>query len=225
MPASLFSAGAIFIYKEVTVISDKFKSLTPDKQGRIINAALAEFARNGYERASTNEIVKEAGISKGSLFVYFNNKKELYLFLLDYAAKVINKIYGEVDWGETDVFERMKALGLAKFKTYKSHPQAFNFLKATAYEDSGVVKAEVRKLTNTLIAEGLEKGYKDIDRSKFCEDIDINKALDIISWTMLGFAEQKRDGVNSIDDVDLEILEEANSYFEILQRCFYKKEQ
>ncbi|MFO7882756.1 MAG: hypothetical protein R6U52_09490, partial [Kosmotogaceae bacterium] len=71
----------------------------------------------------------------------------------------------------------------------------------------------------------LEKGYKDIDRSKFREDIDINKALDIISWTMLGFAEQKRDEIGSIDDFDLEILEEANSYFEILQRCFYKEEQ
>lgn len=223
MRASLFSAGVIFICKEVKVISEKFKNLTPDKQERIINAALAEFARKGYERASTNEIVKEAGISKGSLFVYFNNKKELYLFLLDYAVKVINKIYGEVDWGETDVFERMKALGLAKFKTYKSHPQAFNFLKATAYEDADEVKAEVRKLTNTLIAEGLERGYKDIDRSKFREDIDIAKALDIISWTMLGFAEQKRGEIDSIDDFDLGILEEANSYFEILERCFYKE--
>ncbi len=58
----------------MTVISEKLKSLTLDKQERIINASLAEFARNGYERASTNEIVKEAGISKGSLFVYFNNK-------------------------------------------------------------------------------------------------------------------------------------------------------
>ncbi len=133
--------------------------LIPDKQERIINAALAEFARNGYERASTNEIVKEAGISKGSLFVYFNNKKELYLFLLDYTAKVINKIYSAVDWGETDVFERMKTLGLAKFKIYKSHPHAFNFLKATAYENAEEIKAEVRKLANTLIAEGLEKGY------------------------------------------------------------------
>jgi len=200
-------------------------SLTPDKQERIINAALTEFARKGYERASTNEIVRKAGISKGALFVYFNNKKELYLFLLDYAAKVINRIYNEVDWGETDVFERMKALGLAKFKTYKSYPHAFNFLKATAYEDADDVKTEVRNLANTLIAEGLEKGYKDIDRSKFRDDIDINKALDIISWTMLGFAEQKRDEVGSIDEVDVEILDEANSYFETLKRCFYKKEQ
>ncbi len=200
-------------------------SLNTDKQERIIEAALVEFARKGYERASTNEIVKEAAISKGSLFVYFNNKKELYLFLLDYAAKVINKIYSEVDWSETDVFKRMKALCMARYKIYKSYPHAFNFLKSTAYEGADEVKAEIQKLTSILIAEGFEKGYKDIDRSKFREDIDIKRALDIISWTMLGFAEQQRDRVGSIEDVDVTILDEENSYFEILQRCFYKEEQ
>lgn len=49
-------------------IYQKFNSLEAEKQERIINTALKEFARNGYDKASTNEIVKEAGISKGSLF-------------------------------------------------------------------------------------------------------------------------------------------------------------
>src|SRR5690554_2151180 len=71
---------------------------------RIINAALKEFARSGYEKASTNEIVQEAGIAKGSLFNYFNNKKELYFFILEYVAKVIERIYAEVDWEEADFF-------------------------------------------------------------------------------------------------------------------------
>lgn len=90
-----------------------------EKQERIINAALKEFARNGYGKASTNEIIKEAEIAKGSLFSYFNNKKELYLFLLDYVAEMIEKIYAEVDWNETEFFERMRQLGLVKFEIKK----------------------------------------------------------------------------------------------------------
>ncbi|NQD68578.1 TetR family transcriptional regulator, partial [Bacillus haikouensis] len=35
-----------------------------DKQERIINAAMQEFVKAGFEKASTNEIVKEAQISK-----------------------------------------------------------------------------------------------------------------------------------------------------------------
>ncbi|MDD3656837.1 MAG: TetR/AcrR family transcriptional regulator, partial [Atribacterota bacterium] len=60
----------------MAIIYSQFHSLESEKQERIINAALKEFARNGYGKASTNEIIKQAGISKGSLFNYFNNKKE-----------------------------------------------------------------------------------------------------------------------------------------------------
>lgn len=60
---------------EVNLLFSKFLNLNPEKQDRILNAALKEFAQKGYQNASTNEIVKEAGISKGLLFHYFNNKR------------------------------------------------------------------------------------------------------------------------------------------------------
>ena len=41
-----------------------FEQLESEKKSHIINAALKEFAKNGYEKASTNNIVKEARISK-----------------------------------------------------------------------------------------------------------------------------------------------------------------
>ncbi|GEM01866.1 regulatory protein, tetR family [Halolactibacillus halophilus] len=45
-----------------------FHNVEPDKQQRIIEAAMKHFAENGYKDASTNKIVKEAGIGKGMLF-------------------------------------------------------------------------------------------------------------------------------------------------------------
>ena len=207
----------------MAIIYQKFHSLEAEKQERVINAALKEFARNGYEKASTNEIVEEAGISKGSLFNYFNSKKELYLFLLDYVAEMIEKIYAQVDWNETDFFERMRQMGLVKFKIYKRFPQAFDFLKALAHEDAAEVKCEIRKMGKDLIESGLERGYQNIDWSKFREDIDREKMISIINWTMLGFAELYRDKVDSFGDVGVEVLSESDEYFDILKRCFYKK--
>ena len=61
----------------MVIIYLKFQSLETEKRERIINAALKEFAKNGYDKASTNDIVKEAEISKGSLFNYFNSKNEI----------------------------------------------------------------------------------------------------------------------------------------------------
>lgn len=207
------------------IINTKFCSLEPKKQERIINAALKEFARNGYEKASTNEIIKEAEISKGSLFSYFNSKKGLHLFLLDYVAEMLEKIYAEVDWTETDFFERMRQMGLVKFKIYKKFPQAFNFLKALAHEDAAEVKSEIKKIGKDLIARGLERGYQNIDWTKFREDIDREKMINIINWTMLSFAELHMNKVDSIDDVGMEVLSESDEYFDIMKRCFYKKEE
>jgi len=83
----------------------KFHSSDLEKQDRILNAALKEFAEKGYKNASTNQIVKDAGISKGLLFHYFNNKKDLYLFLYDHFIEIfVEQIKERVDWDEKDIF-------------------------------------------------------------------------------------------------------------------------
>ena len=68
-------------------MNDKFFDLKQEKQDRMINASLKIFSRGGYRHASTDEIVKEAGISKGLLFHYFGSKLGLYGFLFDYSAR------------------------------------------------------------------------------------------------------------------------------------------
>lgn len=202
----------------------QFDRLNPEKKERIINAALKEFAQNGYEKASTNEIIKEAEIAKGSLFNYFNSKKELYLFLLDYVTKIIEEIYSKVDWNETDLFERIRQTGFVKFEIYKKYPQAFDFMKRAAHEGATEVRTEIEALTKALISSGLERGYQNIDFSKFRTDLDLEKITKIINWTMLGFAEEQRDKIDSFQDVTEEVLGEWEMFSNILKLCFYKQE-
>jgi len=207
----------------VSVINTVFYSLENSKQERIINAALKEFARSGYEKASTNEIIKEAGISKGSLFNYFNSKEELYLFLFDYVVKIIDIVYDQVNWKENDFFERIKQLGFAKFKIYGKFPQAFDFLNAAAHEDAAEVKAKINKIEKAVLDKGLDKVYQNIDWTKFREDIELKKMINIINWTMLSFSEEQRNNVNHFEDVTMDVLKEWDGYFDILKQCFYKQ--
>ena len=65
-------------------MNEKFFDLKREKQDRMINAGLKVFAKSGYRHATTDDIVKEAGISKGLLFHYFTNKVGVYVFLMDY---------------------------------------------------------------------------------------------------------------------------------------------
>lgn len=64
-----------------------FSNLPPAKRQAIIDLALAEFAEHPYGIASLSRIVTRAGIAKGSIYQYFENKQDLYLFILDYAAQ------------------------------------------------------------------------------------------------------------------------------------------
>ena len=43
-----------------------------------MEAALGVFARHGYERATVDEIVREAGYSKGAFYVHFESKEDLF---------------------------------------------------------------------------------------------------------------------------------------------------
>ena len=58
--------------------TNKFEQLPEEKQSRIVNASISEFAEKNYETASMNTVVNQAGISKGSLFNYFKTKSVLY---------------------------------------------------------------------------------------------------------------------------------------------------
>lgn len=64
-------------------MNEKFHQLPEEKQLAIFNAAMEVFAQNDYKRASTDDIAAKAGISKGMLFYYFQNKRTLYLETYD----------------------------------------------------------------------------------------------------------------------------------------------
>lgn len=57
-----------------------FFNLNRKKRLRIIRAALTEFAEHGYQNANLDRIVSKAGIPKGSLYQYFENKEDFFIF-------------------------------------------------------------------------------------------------------------------------------------------------
>ncbi len=60
----------------------RFLKLDADKQRAILDAARTEFSECGFEAASQNRVIEAAGISKGALYYYFDDKNDLYLTVL-----------------------------------------------------------------------------------------------------------------------------------------------
>lgn len=203
----------------------KFEKLNTTKKTIIINAAIKTFEKNGFDKASTNEIVKQANISKGSLFNYFNNKKNLFLYLIDYSVQILEEMYEKIDLNETDLFKRIENVGFQKLKVQKTHPEIFDFLKSTVNETSIEVKPMIESKLSTLYEHGMQKIYSNIDYSKFRDDIDIEKATEILNWTMLGSGDKAMQQIETFEDISQfgdQYLKEWNAYAQILKRAFYK---
>ena len=82
-----------------------------------INAAIEVFSKYDYKHASTDLIAAKAGITKGSLFYYFHNKKELYLYLYDYIMDVMKEQLPDRDiLNITDFFELLEYAARQKAK-------------------------------------------------------------------------------------------------------------
>lgn len=60
-----------------------FFNLPEEKREKIFNAAVEEFAKHGLKNASTNRIVKNSGIAKGSFYQYFEDKQDVFMHMLD----------------------------------------------------------------------------------------------------------------------------------------------
>lgn len=199
-----------------------FKSLKVEKQERIINAAIKEFVQSGFDKASTNEIVKEAGISKGSLFNYFNNKKELYFYLIEHCVQVVEKIYDLIDLNEPDIFIRLEKLAFEKLEIQRKYPQVFDFLFSLTQEESDEVRNEIKQKIDSVFDQGIALVYEKIDYSKFRDDIDIQKAIEILTWTMRGFGEKAINQLSTMEEVGEEYLKEWEIYSKMLKDSFYK---
>lgn len=64
--------------------SPTFLNLSEEKKERIIHSALDEFSKRTFNDASITNIVKKAGISRGSFYQYFGNKENVYQYLVNY---------------------------------------------------------------------------------------------------------------------------------------------
>ena len=199
-----------------------------DKRDRIINAAIKEFSLYPYEKASTNNIVKNASISKGLLFHYFENKLDLYEKLVGFVInKLYNKITDNINWKENDIFERIKQIAIIKMEISKIYPNMFDFLLNV------IIKNNVKKMEDSIklyekydinFQELINDVYsKNIDFTKFRDPSNIAESINIVRWTIEKYGEEQILAVTDTQEIDFKkAIKDMEQYISILKRTFYK---
>jgi AcrR family transcriptional regulator len=85
----------------------------PAKRQQILEGADRVFSTMGFDAASMNDITREAGVSKGTIYVYFDSKEELFLELcIGYRDKLFSGIYSALD-GDYELRDALIAFGKA----------------------------------------------------------------------------------------------------------------
>ncbi|SOC44897.1 TetR/AcrR family transcriptional regulator [Salinicoccus kekensis] len=203
-------------------MKEAFRKLDPARQAEILNAALNEFANYGYKDASTNRIVKDAGMSKGMLYYYFENKEDVYYTCTEYTLKKVQEELLDWDLPRQGFIERSAAIAERKHAYYEKHPEISMFLSHVYLEDT--VPEKYRELQQKLVTEGYKAAYADIDYSYFRDDIGHETLMKLIMWTFDGYSKYiEDDSTRAAGDFN-KYFEEFEIYLDAMKKLYYKEE-
>lgn len=211
------------------IIIARFESLEESKQHTIRQAALEEFAQHGYKKASTNRIVKAAGIGKGMLFYYFTSKQELYEYLVKYSLEFIQSRYlNRVDAGESDLIERLTQLARLKMEAQAENEEVFKFSAVFLQEGEAHLPKELGAKIEELKQSGYRLMYEGIDHSRFRKDADPEKVFHLIRWSIDGYQQELLARLTGQKLAEIDFAphwEEFYAYLAILKKSFYETEE
>ncbi len=78
-------------------MSCRLEKLDAERQRRLFESAAAEFAAHGFDGASLNRILEKSGMSKSSLYYYFDDKADLFTTLIERSMAVLFREIGGFD--------------------------------------------------------------------------------------------------------------------------------
>lgn len=159
-----------------------FFNLADKKRQRITELAIAEFANADYDNASITNIVKQAKIAKGSFYQYFEDKKDLYLYLIDLGSQqrmaFIQDSRKGIGSKRKNFFQELRWLFGVSTQFSIQHPQLSQIVNRAAYSDSPVkeealqhihiaAKQPIQDLVEKGIANGDLRAEVDLDLATF----------------------------------------------------------
>lgn len=86
-----------------------------ERRTAILAAAQALFGRYGYRRTAIDDIAREAGIAKGTVYLYFKSKEEIFRALCQQLIERVLETAETACHGDMPIAERLRRLLAAKF--------------------------------------------------------------------------------------------------------------
>ncbi|UKS25413.1 TetR/AcrR family transcriptional regulator [Paenibacillus sp. HWE-109] len=210
---------------------DRFERLPQQKKENIFQACLSEFATYGFDAASTNRIVKEAGIPKGSLFQYFGDKESLFLYV--YRRVRQEKEQHLKDSSKdmpSDFLEAVLQILVINLEFFKIRPTCAQFMSVVARLRMHPLHHKIQEIGQQEDFRNNRKILSALPRDQIRDDIDLEDVLQLIS-ALAGPLDQRIEELVVANDGNLdviyqgitEIVQDFRKFFTILRHGIYKK--
>ncbi len=136
------------------------------KRDRIFRNAAAEFARHGYHKANVNSIARRAGIGKGSIYLYFADKRDLYYSTFLEASRIQNEVFDLIEAMDLEPIERIEKVfeeSLSAFARYRNMFKMYFDLSVSGDEKfpsslARTLESRSAEFFKKVLSEGIESG-------------------------------------------------------------------
>lgn len=200
---------------------NKTINIPEEKKEAVINASIEEFAKHEYKHAVLENIASNANISKSLLLYHFKTKKKLYKYVYNYVYEYIEKIIADSNFYKIkDFFELMEYSFYKKLEMMEKHKSIFDFLIQGYFDESEDVKEIVNNYKNKKQID-INSYFKNIDKTKFRDDVDIKDIIEMITYTSEGYLQSRKKMTNKIDKEDM--IKRYSKWMKMFKQIAYKK--
>ena len=207
---------------------EHFEALPAEKQKRILDACIDEFASHPFRQASTNAMVKKAGIPKGTLFYLFGSKRGLFVYIFDLAVRrYLDFYFSRAKNLPADLFERLFAISRIRMEFLQAQPRLCHLFFSALIDIPDEIKQEFQGRFGEFAMKSRQLLMDGLDRSRFKEGVNIEQAINMIQLISEGILTRYGEKIKALGPeqslafVD-ELEKEFREYFEMIKSGVYK---
>ena len=163
-----------------------FFNLPQEKRETILNAAVDEFAEYGLENASTNRIVKNSGIAKGSFYQYFEDKQDVFMYLLSVVEREKIEFFKSKHppSNNMDTFQYFRWMNKTGIEFSSAYPRITQAMSRVMFGEGlyyGKTFAYIRERTVKALREMIEQA---MERGEVDPSVDVDLAVMVMdTWS------------------------------------------
>jgi AcrR family transcriptional regulator len=166
-------------------LSDAELKPRESRKTEIISAAIEVFSQKGYHNAKVNDITRQAGISIGTFYIHFQNKRDLFIEVVE---EVFHHIVGDAARnikGEQNLMKRLAIRGRVFFENYIRYAEILNQLRAEIASDEDWPQEKLNRMYRILTGPVIKELREAIELGILRPDVD----AELLAFGLTGLIE------------------------------------